>query len=140
MRNKIVLMAMLVALGACSNHKKPESLYDQLGGAPVINQITSNLLDRILNNEKIAFLFKETVREDLHERIVSQLCQETGGPCVYEGLDMVEAHSGQEIKYSEFDVFVEDLILAMEDANVPFTLQNQFLAIFAPMREDITYQ
>ncbi len=140
MKKISMLLIALFLLNACVKQTKPESLYDQLGGAPTIDLITKNLLDRILNNEKIAFLFKETVREDLHEKIVSQLCQETGGPCVYEGLDMVEAHSGQEIKYSEFDVFVEDLILAMEDANVPFTLQNKFLAIFAPMREDVTYQ
>lgn len=117
-----------------------ETLYDQLGGEMAVNSITTHLLDRILVNPKIEFLFEETDREDLHQKIVDQICMETGGPCNYEGLDMVEAHSGMEIKYSEFDVFVEDFILAMEDAKIPFRLQNKVLAIFAPMREDVTYE
>lgn len=117
-----------------------ETLYQKLGGAPTIDAITKNLIDRLLANPKINFLFEETNRDDLHLKIVDQLCMETGGPCNYEGLDMVEAHSGMDIKYSEFDVFVTDFILAMEDAKVPFRLQNKVLAIFAPMREDVTYE
>lgn len=117
-----------------------ESLFSQLGGKPVIDNVTKHLIDRLFDDERISFLFKETDREDLHKKIVDQICMETGGPCTYEGLDMVEGHSGMDIKYSEFDAFVEDFILAMEDAEVPFRLQNKVLAIFAPMREDITYE
>ncbi|WP_223787388.1 group I truncated hemoglobin [Marinicella meishanensis] len=129
----------LLLMGSCQT-VKAETLYEQLGGQAAIELITEKLLDRILHNPKIEFLFEETDREDLHLKIVDQICQETGGPCVYEGLDMVEAHSGMEIKYSEFDIFVEDFILAMEDAEIPFRLQNKVLAIFAPMREDVTYE
>jgi hemoglobin len=120
--------------------KAEESLYQQLGGQSAVELMTTKLLDRILTNPKIDFLFKETDREDLHIKIVNQVCMETGGPCVYEGLDMVEAHSGMAIKYAEFDIFVEDFILAMEDAQIPFRLQNKVLAVFAPMREDISNQ
>ena len=135
------LCAWLVILGTgLVTADAEETLYQQLGGQPAIESITKHLLDRILTNPKIDFLFEETDREDLHIKIVNQVCMETGGPCVYEGLDMVEAHSGMDIKYSEFDVFVEDFILAMEDAGIPFRLQNKVLAIFAPMREDVTYE
>ncbi len=130
----------LILLFTAMNSWAEQTLYEKLGGKPVIENITKNLLDRILTNPKIDFLFEETDREDLHIKIVDQICMETGGPCVYEGLDMVEAHSGMDIKYSEYDVFVEDFILAMEDAQVPFRLQNKVLAIFAPMREDVTYE
>lgn len=137
---KITAFIFSLLLLSLNHAAKAETLYEQLGGQPAIELITEKLLDRILNNPKIKFLFEETDRADLHLKIVDQICQETGGPCVYEGLDMVEAHSGMEIKYSEFDIFVEDFILAMEDADIPFRLQNQVLAIFAPMREDVTYE
>ncbi len=136
---KTTLLACVICFNINSAMAE-ESLYQQLGGQEAVESITKNLLDRILTNPKIDFLFKETDREDLHIKIVNQVCMETGGPCDYEGLDMVEAHSGMDIKYSEFDVFVEDFILAMEDANIPFRLQNKVLAVFAPMREDITYE
>jgi len=134
------LMVCTLLAGCASMQNNQSSLYEQLGGQPVIEDITKNLLDIVYADERIAFLFEDTDRAALHETIVDQVCMETGGPCVYEGLDMVEAHSGLEIKYSEFDAFVEDFILAMEASDVPFQLQNQVLAIFAPMRDDVSYQ
>jgi hypothetical protein len=53
-----------------------------------------------------------------------KICMDTGGGCKYEGLDMVESPSGFAIKYSEFDAFVENYILAMEQSKVSFRLQN----------------
>jgi hemoglobin len=139
--NKFKVFCFLVAASFVTSEIRAEdSLYQQLGGKTAVENITKHLLDRILNNPKIDFLFKETDREYLHLKIVDQICMETGGPCKYDGLDMVEAHSGMDIKYAEFDIFVEDFILAMEDAEVPFRLQNKVLAIFAPMREDVTYE
>ncbi|WP_395373991.1 group 1 truncated hemoglobin [Marinicella sp. W31] len=135
-----LLFSVALLSGCASMQSNQSSLYDQLGGQSVIEDITKNLLDIVYADERIAFLFEDTDRAALHETIVDQVCMETGGPCTYEGLDMVEAHSGMEIKYSEFDAFVEDFILAMEASNVPFRLQNQVLAIFAPMRDDISYQ
>lgn len=140
MKNLIFTLVITLSVFSTTKVQAEESLYQQLGGEPTVDAITKNLIDRLLVNPKISFLFKETDREDLHIKIVDQICMETGGPCEYEGLDMVEAHSGMDIKYSEFDVFVEDFILAMEDAKVPFRLQNKVLAIFAPMREDVTYE
>ncbi|MCX7554285.1 group 1 truncated hemoglobin [Marinicella sp. S1101] len=140
MKNLIFTLVITLSVFATTKAQAEESLYQQLGGEPTVDAITKNLIDRLLVNPKISFLFEETDREDLHLKIVDQICMETGGPCEYEGLDMVEAHSGMDIKYSEFDVFVEDFILAMEDAKVPFRLQNKVLAIFAPMREDVTYE
>lgn len=64
----------------------------------------------------------------------------SGGPCEYEGLGIVEAHSGMEITEAEFDIFVELVIDAMEFADIPHTAHNKLLALLAPMGEDIIYQ
>ena len=140
MKTFITIILLFVFSGSLLTVKAEQSLYQQLGGQSTIESITTHLIERITSNPKIEFLFKETDHADLQIKIVNQICMETGGPCTYEGLDMVEAHSGMDIKYSEFDIFVEDFILAMEDADVPFRLQNKVLAIFAPMREDVTYE
>jgi hemoglobin len=134
----ILLITMFTSQVKTEN--SDSSLYQKLGGQETIELITKNLLVRLFEDDRISFLFKDADKIDLHEKIVDQICMETGGPCQYEGLDMVETHGGFEIKYSEFDAFVEDFILALEDAEVPFRLQNQVLAIFAPMRDDITYK
>ena len=113
------------------------SLYQDLGGNAGIDAIIVAILDRIYADERIAFFFQNTDRPDQHKVLVEQICDLTGGPCVYQGLNMIDAHGGLEIKYSEFDIFVEDVILGLQDAGVPITVQNRLLGLLAPMRADI---
>lgn len=117
-----------------------DALFQALGGIEGVNRVTEAVLDRVYADERIAFLFKDSDREYLHQRVAEQICVETGGPCEYRGLSMERAHGGFQIRHDEFDAFVEDVILGMEDADVPFRVQNRVLAIFAPMREDIVYR
>ncbi|HET9680077.1 MAG TPA: group 1 truncated hemoglobin [Gammaproteobacteria bacterium] len=134
-----VLAAAL--LTACASQaQQDDSLYQELGGTPGIERLVTALLDRIYADERIAFLFQDTDRKNLHGLIVDQICMETGGPCEYTGLSMLEAHAGMKIRHSEFDAFVEDFILAMEDVGIPYTTQNRVLAIFAPMRDEIIHK
>jgi len=132
---------LLIFLSSCQQtNKKHQSLYEQLGGLAVIEAITINLVDRLFENKDIAFLFKDSDRQDLVEHVSKQICVLTGGHCEYKGRNMQEVHSGMEIRFSEFDVFVNEFIAAMEDTNIPFTQQNQVLALFAVMRDDVTHQ
>lgn len=136
MRILIVLLLMLSTVPAFA----AGDLYKDLGGIRGIDRITTALLDRVYSDERIAFLFEDTDREYLHDRVAEQICMETGGPCEYKGLSMERAHGGLEIRHKEFDAFVEDFILGMEDADVPFRTQNRVLKIFARMRGDIVYK
>lgn len=133
------LVLMLVSCGA-NQSKTSNSLYDKLGGKTGIETLTTALLERVYADDRIAFLFQDADRENLHELIVEQICMEAGGPCEYTGLPMDEGHSGLQIKHSEFDAFVEDFILAMQDVGLSYRTQNRVLAIFAPMRDEIVYQ
>lgn len=117
-----------------------DSVFARLGGSPGVDRLVEALLDEVYADTRIAFLFEETDRENLHSVIVEQVCAETGGPCTYQGLDMRAAHSGLDIRHDEFDAFVEDLIVAMERVGIPTSTQNKVLAIFAPMRENIVDQ
>ena len=135
---------LLFILSSCqhSTTKNSMTLYQQLGGEPVIYSLTVNLVDRLFNHDKIGFLFNDSDsnREDLIKHISEQICQQTGGGCKYEGRDMQEAHSGLDIRLAEFDLFVQVFIAAMEDVNIPFTEQNKVLALFAVMRDDVVKQ
>ncbi len=131
-----VFVAGCVANGARSG----DSLYVALGQKPGIERLVDALLDRCYSDRRIAFLFKDADRPDLTRLINEQFCAESGGPCVYTGRSMTEAHSGLSLKQKEFDAFVEDLILGMEDVGLPYRTQNRMLAIFAPMRPDVIDQ
>ncbi len=140
LRNIMLLSITLLLAVGCQTRSSDDQVFQELGGVPGIERLTKALLDEVYADERIAFLFEETNRPELHRLIVEQICMETGGPCEYTGLPMDEGHSGFQIKNAEFDAFVEDFILAMESLNLSFTTQNRVLEIFAPMRGDIVYK
>ncbi|MEX0914773.1 MAG: group 1 truncated hemoglobin [Wenzhouxiangellaceae bacterium] len=134
------LVALMLVGCTGSGQHQDANLYNRLGGEPGVDRLVEALLDEVYADRRIAFLFEESDRGNLHAVIVEQICAETGGPCTYEGLDMRAAHSGLDIRHDEFDAFVEDLIMAMERLRISTAVQNRLLAIFAPMREQVVFQ
>jgi len=131
-----------LALAACvpGNARQDDSLYQALGGPTGVDQLVEKLLDRCYADERIAFLFKNADRRDLHRLISEQFCAESGGPCTYTGRSMTEAHSGLQIGHAEFEAFVEDFTDAMEDVKLPYRTQNRMLKVFAPMQPEVVDQ
>ncbi len=138
---KLLLSTFLsILLLSTTNCVLADSLYTELGESEGINGFVKKAVELSHNDKRIAFLFEDTDDEELIKQISDQVCFLSNGPCEYEGLDMVEAHSGMEITEAEFDIFVEIVIDAMELENIPHTARNKLLALLAPMREDIIYQ
>ena len=72
--------------------------------------------------------------------MVDQVCQGTGGPCTYQGRDMVSTHKGMNITDSEFGALVEDLIKALDKHKVPEKEKGELLGILGPMKPAIVGQ
>ncbi len=102
--------------------------------------IVEGLLFRLVDNPRIAHHFAQTDIVNLRDRLVEQICVEAGGPCTYTGLAMDEAHVGMNVDEAAFNALIEYLQQAMEDQNVPITVQNRLLARLAPMRRDILHR
>ncbi len=140
---RAVALGLCLALSACaatSAARPKDSLYQALGEDAGIERLVESLVQRLYTDPRIAFLFKDTDRNDLSRLIREQFCVEGGGPCTYTGRSMSESHGGLNLKHVEFDAFVEDLIVAMEDVGLPYRTQNRMLRIFAPMRAQIVDQ
>jgi len=135
--HRLAASLLLAVSAASAAPPSDDSLYQALGAEAGVATLVDKLLDRVYADTRIAFLFAETDRTNLARLIREQFCSETGGPCAYSGRSMAESHSGMGLKEKEFDAFVEDFIVAMEDAGVPYRTQNRMLRIFAPMRADV---
>jgi len=131
------IITLTLLAGCATQSAQNDALYQKLGGMPGIDKMMGSVLDVIYADERIAFLFAETDRPNLRKILVEQLCDLSGGPCVYQGLDMIETHRGMELKHREFDIFVEDVTIGMENAGISFTTQNRVLALYAPMFSDV---
>lgn len=116
------------------------SLYDRLGGREVIEDFVDDAVERILVDERIAHFFEETDIPNLKTQLTDQICQLAGGPCIYRGLDMESAHRGQDLNEAEFNALVEDFQWAMRANDVPYGLENQVLALLAPMKPAVLHK
>jgi len=113
------------------------SLYERLGGTEAIMAVARAFEDRAAKDDHINQKFARTSLDRLHKEFVDQLCQDTGGPCSYTGLNMRQAHTNMGVTSGEFDAFMQDLVATLNDFNVGKAEQDELLNDLRPMRAEI---
>lgn len=131
-----LLLALILVTG-CATRAPASSTYEQLGGAAGVEGIVDDLLNAIVDDPRINQQFANANILRLREKLIEQICAESGGPCTYTGLTMQESHAGRHITDAQFNALVEDLIRVMTDRGVPVGAQNRLLRQLAPMHGDI---
>ena len=133
-----MLCLPLLLLAACAQQApRDDGLYRALGAEPGIVRIVEGMLLGSARDPRIARHFLDIDIERLREKLIEQLCFESGGPCVYTGDSMEESHKGLRLTPSDFNALVEHLQDAMEAEGVPTPAQNRLLARLAPMRGQV---
>lgn len=115
-------------------------LYQAFGQQSGIRSLMDDFVVRLKADPRIGEQFKETDLTRLASQLSDQLCQLSGGPCVYKGPDMAAAHANMEVTRSHFNALVDVLQQAMSARDIPFVRQNQMLALLAPMHRDVINQ
>jgi len=112
-------------------------LYEAFGEKEGIRSLMTDFAQRLRADARIGEQFKDTNLDNLASQLSDQLCQLSGGPCVYKGPDMKTAHSNMDVSRAHFNALVEVLQQTMDARGIPFTRQNQMLALLAPMHRDV---
>jgi hemoglobin len=131
-----MMLAILSATGTAQAAR--QTLFDAMGGAPVLHTAMDRFVDIVLADDRINFTFAETDLDKFKGLLYEQLCQLSGGPCNYSGRDMQTAHAKLAIDDAQFNALAEDLYLALGKAGVSYRQQNRLMALLAPMRRDIS--
>ncbi len=134
-----MMLAAALMLGGCQAlDSQPEpSLYQQLGERAGIADVVEDLLYLIVEDERINHQFKGIDVVQFHRNLTDQLCQLSGGPCTYTGREMRELHADMAITNTQFNALAENLILAMEENNIPTGAQNRLIKQLLPLYPDI---
>lgn len=132
-------MVVALSLGACADEKMmaEASLYDRLGGKPAITAVVDQFVANVAADGRINGFFANADIPGLKGKLVDQICQASGGPCTYTGLDMKTAHQGMGVQEEHFNALVEDLIAALDKFSVPEKEKNELLGALGPMKGDI---
>jgi hemoglobin len=112
-------------------------LYHAFGEQAGIRALVDDFVVRLKADARIGEQFKDANLGYLARQLSDQVCQLSGGPCVYKGPDMKEAHASMDITRGHFNALVEVLQQSMDARGIPFTRQNQLLALLAPMHRDV---
>jgi hemoglobin len=130
--------SLLLTLGILAAAQgRAGTLFEDMGGGPVLHAAVDKFTDLILADPRINFTFAEANLARFKGLLYDQLCELSGGPCTYAGRDMRSAHRKLRLNTAEFDALAEDLYLALGKCGVPYRLQNRLMAKLAPMKRDI---
>jgi len=137
--NHVFGVAAILAAGLVASRAAlaDDSLYRALGENPGITAIVADFVDNLDTDPRTRAFFVGVSNKRLRQKLAEQFCVLAGGPCVYTGRSMAEAHKGLGVDQPAFNALVEDLQLAMDKHHVPYHAQNRLLAKLAPMSRDI---
>jgi hemoglobin len=138
-----ILFFMTEEASGQTGSSQEKSLYERLGGLQGISLVVSDFVDVfikdpvIMSNPKV----KERKTPDsapyIKYQVTSMVCQATGGPCQYTGLDMREAHRGLNVSDREWDRMVEIFAATLKKYNVPERETQELFGLIAPTKPDI---
>jgi hemoglobin len=140
-----LLMLVFVSAGQALAQTSPQdrTLYERLGGLPAISLVLSDFVDVFIQDPMI--LANPAVRERktpesapyIKYQVTSLVCEATGGPCEYSGLDLREAHDGLNVSEAEWERMVEIFSETLNRHGVPEQEQQDLFAILGPTKADI---
>lgn len=129
-----------------------KTLYERLGKVAAVSLVVDKFIANIVAEtqtptSKLARTFGPLVASGNAERVqllrnnlIDQIGQATGGPLVYKGKSMQEAHRGMNITDEEFTALVTQLDAALNTYNVPAKEKTDLVAILGSLKGSIVGQ
>jgi hemoglobin len=122
---------------------RPRTLFQRLGGTYVLARVVDGFVDNMYVDPVMRA--NATVRRELnlaHKagikfQITTLLCQETGGPCKYEGRTLRESHVDLGITEREWTAMTADFKKALVAAHVPPAERAEIVNLLGTSKDDI---
>ena len=100
----------------------PPPLYTRLGGKDGVAAIIDSFIDNMLADKRLKKAFAHTTKgpklDHFKQMLSDQICEIAGGGCHYSGKTMSDEHAPMKITSAQFDAFVSDFQLALEEKQV----------------------
>lgn len=118
------------------------SLYDRLGGEEEIKKIVNDAVEAHMHNPGISarFLPYRERPEDLEtakKHLVAFFASGSGGPQIYEGRDMPEAHKGMNINATEYMCAIDDIMMVLDKYGKDEQTKKDVLLILYSLKDTI---
>ena len=119
-----------------------KSLYERLGGQPAIVAVANGLVDRILADNRVNTWFTHAASSPENTNaykttLAAFICKSVGGPCQYNGKDMVAAHTGRGVTSEAFNAVAEDLSTQLDQLKVPEKEKREVMELVGSLKPSI---
>ena len=113
------------------------NIYEAIGGEPALVAVVDDFYDRVLADPQLSGFFAGANLTKLKGKQVEFFATALGGPQVYQGVNMRQAHAGRGISQADFDKVAYHLTNSLAAAGVPGGLVEQIAAAITPLADDI---
>jgi hemoglobin len=113
------------------------SRYDEIGGAETVKAAVAVLYQRVLDDPDLLDYFREADLDRLKAHQRAFLTQALGGPDLFAGRSMAEAHARFAITDVAFDGLLEHLLITLHDLGVPDDVVAGVRATIEPLRAEV---
>jgi hemoglobin len=113
------------------------SIYEAIGGEPALVAVVDDFYDRVVGDPQLESFFVGVNMPKLKGRQVEFFAAALGGPNVYQGPSMRDAHIGRGITQADFDKVAYHLTDALAAAGVPAQTIGQIAAAVTPLADEI---
>ncbi|MBL8189486.1 MAG: group 1 truncated hemoglobin, partial [Acidobacteria bacterium] len=104
---------------------------------PVISAVVDDFVGNVLADIRISKKFARSDATRLVANLKDFVCNATGGPCQYKGLNMKESHRHMRVTGGEFAALVEDLVKSLDKFKVGEQEKKELLNALAALKGDI---
>jgi hemoglobin len=118
------------------------SLYERLGGEEEIKMIVHDAVEMHMHNPGISARFlpyrdKPEELDQAKKHLVAFFASGSGGPQVYEGREMPEAHRGMNINPTEYMCAIDDIMMVLDKYGKDEQTKKDVLLILYSLKEQI---
>jgi hemoglobin len=133
-------MALASLLSAAFAAVQQKSLYHRLGGYDAIAAVVDDFIGRLVADKDLGRFFGGASldsKKRIRQLVVDQICEATGGPCVYIGRSMKTAHQGLGIREKEWEIAVKHLTASLDKFKVPEKEKSELLGAVSGLKKEI---
>ena len=136
----VALLPLLAVSAWAQDAAKPKSLYQRIGGYDMIAKIVDDFGPKLGKDPKIAPLLAGVSAEHRmrnRQLIVEQICEATGGPCIYIGRTMLSSHQGLGITEDHFKQAGALMLETLDKFKIGEPERSEFMGVIGKLQPDI---
>jgi hemoglobin len=112
-------------------------IYDSIGGAGAVAAAVDLFYERVLADPELIGYFTGVDIATLKSHQRSFIAAAIGGPEIFRGRSMKEAHAHLHVEPEHFDRVVDHLVATLTELAVPAEIIEQIGAALAPLKDEI---